>query len=541
MFGGSSLLHTSAPPKAQFRAVVLCGYGADLYPLIELVSAMDEDDEDDANAAISSGGPSAGTSKGPGQVKALLPVAGKRMVDWVLERVEESGVYDILVLTPTSISSPLAHHLRARRTSTSAGLSATPSNAKVELEEIPDEVARKGTVSVVRWATEKELIKTDFIILPCDLLLSPTSVSSPSLATLIDFHRSSDNLLTTLFYERTAGAVVEAKKEGGIPEVLTIFDEASATLLDVREMDEFEDEEVAVRTSLLARYPSPTLSTTLLPTQIYILSASLLPLLSPLSTHDQKLRHMDSIRDLAGWVSRLAWRNKGRGDVGFGRRGGQEGDGGMGRSSMMRTPRGGFVSSTIGGRGESIPPTGANTPALNHSSRFGFEDELLVGTGSAGDKKKQPKIPTGGCKVLVWKVENGWCGRGNTVGGWVELNRAALKHLPPSSFTSTSTPSGVFISTDSFLHPSVYTNLGEKVGIKRCIIGRNCLVGKGSKLTNCVLMDGVVVGEGVKLDNCVLSNGAQVRDRAILKECLLGRDVVVDEQTEAKGEQLIVE
>lgn len=28
-----------------------------------------------------------------GQVKALLPVAGKKMVDWVLERVEEAGVF----------------------------------------------------------------------------------------------------------------------------------------------------------------------------------------------------------------------------------------------------------------------------------------------------------------------------------------------------------------------------------------------------------------------------------------------------------------
>lgn len=28
-----------------------------------------------------------------GQIKALLPVAGKRMMDWVLERIEEAGVY----------------------------------------------------------------------------------------------------------------------------------------------------------------------------------------------------------------------------------------------------------------------------------------------------------------------------------------------------------------------------------------------------------------------------------------------------------------
>jgi NDP-sugar pyrophosphorylase family protein len=74
------------------------------------------------------------------------------------------------------------------------------------------------------------------------------------------------------------------------------------------------------------------------------------------------------------------------------------------------------------------------------------------------------------------------------------VTEQALKHLPPSQ-TPTNTPAGVFISPDSFLHPSVYGNLGEKVGIKRCVIGRGCVIGKGSKLTNCVLMEGVVLGD----------------------------------------------
>lgn len=67
--------------------------------------------------------------------------------------------------------------------------------------------------------------------------------------------------------------------------------------------------------------------------------------------------------------------------------------------------------------------------------------------------------------------------------------------LLPTQATPTNTPAGVFISPDSFLHPTVYPNLGEKVGIKWCIIGKGCIVGKGSKLTNVVAMEGVVIGE----------------------------------------------
>lgn len=79
--------------------------------------------------------------------------------------------------------------------------------------------------------------------------------------------------MTTLFSERAAGGVVEARKDGaslfsfparrglfltnswylGPSEILTIYDRKSSTLLDIREMDEYDEDEVPLRTSLLAR------------------------------------------------------------------------------------------------------------------------------------------------------------------------------------------------------------------------------------------------------------------------------------------------
>ena len=73
--------------------------------------------------------------------------------------------------------------------------------------------------------------------------------------------------------------------------------------------------------------------------------------------------------------------------------------------------------------------------------------------------------------------------------------RKAITLLPPPT-TTPLTPSGVFISTDTFLHPSAYEHMGEKVGLKRCIVGKGCWIGKGSKLTGCLLMEGCRVGEG---------------------------------------------
>lgn len=303
-------------------------------------------------------------------------------------------------------------------------------------------------------------MQTDFILLPCDLLLSPAgSAPSISLASLLDRHRADDNLLTTLFYERAAGGVVDARKDGelelagsggtsltvgvraGPSEILTVFDAKTSTLLDIREMDEFDAEEVPLRTSLLARFdsfrcvqshhadrlatrsfPSPTLSTSLLPSQIYIMSSYLLPLLSS-PAHDRRLRHMENLREFAAWVSRLAWRNGGRDAVGYrDPRLTQREDGiAMGRSTTSMP-----VGNAEQRVGESMPQTGANTPALNAHARFGTNP---WGEIESSHLLQKPRVPGGGCKVVLWRASDGWCGRGNTVAGWIEMNRAVSHAL----------------------------------------------------------------------------------------------------------------
>ncbi|GAA5909777.1 translation initiation factor eIF2B subunit gamma [Sporobolomyces salmoneus] len=553
----NSLLPTLLP-KPQFRAVLLAGYGVDLFPLVEppTPSSSPSSTTDEQSAS----------SSGVGQTKALLPVAGRKMIDWVLERVEQAGVFDILVLTPESISKPMSHHLRARRStpSSSSGQSSSsgsgssgshPSTAKVELEEIPEDVASRGTVRVLMWAAEKGLITTDFLLLPCDLLLSPSPSSPLSLASLLDRHRTSHNLITTLFSTRSSGLVASAaQKERGPPEVLTVWDKTSERLLDVREMDEFDQDEVPIRTSLLSKYPSPTLTTSLLPTQLYIFSSLLLPLLR--TTNDPKLlrrlKSFESVRDLVGWIARTHWRKRGIEDISLASAGskgseGAEGTGtggglAMGRSttqfptytSPSTQPQ--AARSTNSRSEPQTPGTTTPTPALlprtswldpSHTS----PSSTNVAAGGSG---------SGGCKIVIWNDSDGFCARGNTVPGYIELNRAALKLLPAQTTSPTSTPSGVFISPDSFLHPTVYAQLGEKVGIKRCILGKGTAVGRNSKLVNCVLMEGCSIGENVKLDNCVISNGVVIKDRAVLRDCELGQGVVVAVDSQLKGEQLTV-
>jgi translation initiation factor eIF-2B subunit gamma len=131
--------------------------------------------------------------------------------------------------------------------------------------------------------------------------------------------------------------------------------------------------------------------------------------------------------------------------------------------------------------------------------------------------------------------------RGNTVAGYWELCRQVSCHrfctvssshisiqqflramppnfanLParqqpggaPSSASAPTTPAGVDakpaivgnvdpkaqVSADTLLAPS--TRVGERTSIKKCIIGRHCILGKNVKLTNCVVWDYVVIADG---------------------------------------------
>lgn len=85
------------------------------------------------------------------------------------------------------------------------------------------------------------------------------------------------------------------------------------------------------------------------------------------------------------------------------------------------------------------------------------------------------------------------------------------------------------------------TNVQQHVTIKSSVIGANCKIGAGSRLTKCVLMDEVEVGEKAVLTGVIV--GARAR---VGKECKLGEGCevqpgfVVEDGTEGKGEKFMV-
>ena len=80
----------------------------------------------------------------------------------------------------------------------------------------------------------------------------------------------------------------------------------------------------------------------------------------------------------------------------------------------------------------------------------------------------------------------------------------------------------------------------EKCVIKESVIGANCTIKTGARLTRCVLMDGVVVGERCQLTGCILGRRSQVGQACVLKECEVQEGYGVVEETDAKVEKFMI-
>lgn len=79
----------------------------------------------------------------------------------------------------------------------------------------------------------------------------------------------------------------------------------------------------------------------------------------------------------------------------------------------------------------------------------------------------------------------------------------------------------------------------ERCSIKECVIGANCQIRAGAKLSRCVLMDGVVVGSGCKLSGCVVGKRAEIGEDCTLQDCEVQENLLVEAGTEDKGSKLM--
>ncbi|MCJ1456145.1 hypothetical protein MMC28_006504 [Mycoblastus sanguinarius] len=84
------------------------------------------------------------------------------------------------------------------------------------------------------------------------------------------------------------------------------------------------------------------------------------------------------------------------------------------------------------------------------------------------------------------------------------------------------------------------TTIATHAVIKSSVVGANCAIEAGVRLTGCLLMDGCIVEEKASLQGCILGRRCVVGKGASLKDCEVQEGYKVEEGVEGKGEKYMV-
>ncbi|KAI8367645.1 nucleotide-diphospho-sugar transferase [Radiomyces spectabilis] len=338
-----------------------------------------------------------------------------------------------------------------------------------------------GTADALRSVSDK--IDKDFIVVPCDLLteLNPRE--------LLDLHRVRNPTVTALFY---APSTSEANADDLLPYV-GIDPTRQALVYKAARAD---DEDFSIRMSLLHKFARVQVHTDLQDAHLYIFKKWVLDMVV-----DKE--NISSIsEDLIPMLVKCQYQKK-------------------------------LVDR------ESVDTYAAKAPnllatALSLSTTLSdvTDDDL-----SAFDPM-QPhfKSPV---TTHVYVYRGGFCGRGNTIASYSELNRHATKQgasvmrVPQSAEVAPKTQVG----NDSII--GEYTKIDERSSVKKSCVGAHCVIGKNVKVANSVIMDHVVIGDNAKVDGCVICNNAKVLEKSSLKDCEVAGEYIVEKESQIKGEKLV--
>ncbi|KAK7359247.1 hypothetical protein VNO77_01200 [Canavalia gladiata] len=140
-----------------------------------------------------------------------------------------------------------------------------------------------------------------------------------------------------------------------------------------------------------------------------------------------------------------------------------------------------------------------------------------------------------------------YCARLNSIQAYSDINREVIgeaNHLSGYSFSA----------QNNVIHPSAElgakttvgphcmlgegSQMGDKCSVKRSVIGSHCRIGANVKVVNSVVMNHVTIGDSCSIQGSVICSNVLLQERAVVKDCQVGAGFVVVAGSECKGEVL---
>ncbi|KAI1316140.1 hypothetical protein EDD11_010378 [Mortierella claussenii] len=432
----------------EFQAVIMAGYGNGLYPL----------------------------SEENNMPKALLPVANQPMISYQLAWLEDSGVTDVIVVSLTSGSKNLGHYLDRMY----------EGQLHITMEVVDDNTGTADALALI-----KDKIKTDFIVISCDLLTALIPHQ------FLDMHRSEDPTVTALFFEpnKGEGGASGSSKVKEVTQYVGI-DAGNSQLVYLNNSDEMDSDEFSLRISLLSKHPVMNISRLLQDAHLYVFKRWVIDLIAEVSNK----RTMASIKE---HVLPL-----------------------LVKSQHQR------VLADREGVTKAVEASLASNPTTQKLA-------LSLSTTQAPESKDAEqgewRSPVN-CKAFVLPKEI-YCGRANTIPNYFELNRYYTKITDKIRNPGASSQVQTQVGADSLIGDD--TKIGDRSSVKKSTIGSHIMIGKNVKIVNSIVMDHAIIEDNVKIEGCIICSGSKVCEKSMLKDCEVGGGFRVEKETTARNEQLV--
>ncbi|ODV79955.1 translation initiation factor eIF2B subunit [Suhomyces tanzawaensis NRRL Y-17324] len=273
----------------EFQAILLCGKGKALTPFSQ---------------ARSSGAP-----------KALLPIANRPMIEYVLEWCEKAFFPKVTIVTDSESKDAIDKALTAYKEKAKA---LKAKNAEESTDDDPEYVTNISTFEIdsensgeILYALHKNAVlkpNAHFVLLPCDLITNlPPQV-------LIEAYRNKEDSDIGLLVHYRNQLDIEDKKSKIFPKNYTVYAELADGKNDLLDFYSTEDidfhQALQIRTQMCWRYPKATISTKLLNSSIFFGSQEIFKVFeeNPEKFNESYFQHRSItkvIRDLA----RRSWRH----------------------------------------------------------------------------------------------------------------------------------------------------------------------------------------------------------------------------------------
>ncbi|CZR65978.1 related to eukaryotic translation initiation factor EIF-2B subunit 3 [Phialocephala subalpina] len=519
--------HALSMPAPGFQAIILCGPGSS-FPTF-----------------------TANPDENP---KALIPIANRPMVWYPIDFCYRMGVTNITLIAPPSSAPVITAALKTNPHLTGLPLPKPTLLAPKELDQ------NTGTAEIFRLPEVREIVKGDFIVLPCDLvcelggesLLESWMIKEAGLGDVtggskeftgpgmvIGGEKGGRRGGLGVWYETKGETIIKGEETdfiatsplelGPVPPSKTsllghvsklVYSIPTDTLNDITE----EKKSLPIRHGLIRAHSRVRMLSSHRDAHIYIFPAWVMDMIN-------NNEHMDSIgEDVLGWWAKAGWQV------------------GLGEKLRLHEI---FTTSSPDDSDDNLLENNPEQDNINYGE---LSSTWTSDLASQQDPNQEQKLVVPPILAYVHpKNSSKLIRRVDTAPLLlnVSLQLAKFQSIeevgkeassPFAHQNKVAFPQGIAGKTtvtrpDCLLAENV--TVEEKSIIKETVIGANCQIKTGAKLTRCVLMDGVVVGKGCRLTGCILGRRCEIGDDSTLQDCEVQENLLVEAKTEDKNNKLM--